>query len=292
MQKVAIIADSIACLTPDLINRYNLKIIPIKIHYNGHIYRDGIDISPAEAYRLLEEAPHHFATSPSSIGDYIQAYQDASDQANNILCITISAKLSTTFNTACIAREQAISELGHTAIEVMDSKTAAVGEGLIITAVAKAAAEGKDLFEVADIAKAVREKINVIGIMESVEHVYRTGRVPKITARLGSMFDIKPVFSIREGSIHLTSVSRSKKQAIKKALTMMRKKVGTRPVHVAVAHADIREEGEQLKEYIASEFDCTELWLTDFSPVMGYSTGTGVLAIAFYTDEDIEKPPA
>jgi DegV family protein with EDD domain len=291
LQKVTIIADSIACLTPDTINRYQLKIIPIKIHFNGHIYRDGIDITPAEAYRLLEEAPHHFATSPSSVGDYIQAYRDASDQAKNILCITISAKLSTTFNTACIAREQTISELGQTAIEVMDSKTAAVGEGLIITAVAKAATEGKDLSEVTDLAKAVREKINVIGIMESVEYVYRTGRVPKITARLGSMFDIKPVFSIREGLIHLAGISRSKKQAIKKALMMIKNKVGIKPVHVAIAHAGVPEEGEQLKENIASTFNCVELWLTDFSPVMGYSTGTGVLAIAFYTDEDTEGIP-
>ena len=64
----------------------------------------------------------------------------------------------------------------------------------------------------------------------------------------------------------------------------MKEKVGARPVRVAVAHADVPEEGERLKQQISSEYNCTELWLTDFSPIMGYATGTGVLAIAFYTD--------
>ena len=65
---------------------------------------------------------------------------------------------------------------------------------------------------------------------------------------------------------------------------MMKEKVGTRLVHVAVAHADALEAGERLKEQISTEFNCVELWLTDFSPVMGYATGAGVLAIAFYPD--------
>ena len=66
---------------------------------------------------------------------------------------------------------------------------------------------------------------------------------------------------------------------------MMRDKVGVSPVRVVVAHAGAFEEGARLKERISAEFNCVELWLTDFSPVMGYATGTGVLAIAFYTDD-------
>ena len=98
------------------------------------------------------------------------------------------------------------------------------------------------------------------------------------------MLSIKPVFIISDGVVHVAGLARSKEQAVKRALAMMKKKVGTRPVHVAVAHADVIEEGERLKERISSAFNCVELWLTDFSPVMGYATGTGVLAIAFYTD--------
>jgi DegV family protein with EDD domain len=238
-----------------------------------------------EAYRLLEKDPEHFASSPASVGEYIEAYRAASTYADSILCITISSQLSTLYNMARTAREEAQKELPQTPIEVLDSSTAACGEGLIVTAAVRAAAEGKNLAEVTKIVRKVSEKVSVIGIMETVRHAYRTGRIPKITARMGSMLNIKPLFSISDGVVHIAGLARSKELAVKRALTMMRKKVGTKLVHVAVAHADVPEEGKSLKEQISAEFNCVELWLTDFSPVMGYVTGAGVLAIAFYPDD-------
>jgi len=285
MQKVAIVADSIACLTPEMVRQYRLQVIPINIHFNGRIYRDGVDLTSMEAYRLLENDPEHFASSPGSVGEYVEAYRAASTYADGILCITISSQLSTLYDMARVAKEEAQKELPQIPIEVLDSNTAACGEGLIVTAAARAAAEGENLSEVVRIAQKVSGKVSVIGIMETVRHAYRTGRIPKITARMGSMLSIKPVFSISDGVVHIAGLARSKEQAVKRALTMMRKKVGVKPVHVAVAHADVPEEGHSLKERISTEFNCVELWQTDFSPVMGYVTGAGVLAIAFYPED-------
>jgi len=285
MQKVAILADSIACLTPEMVRQYRLQVIPINIHLNGRIYRDGVDLTSMEAYRLLEKNPEHFASSPGSVGEYVAAYRTASTYADSILCITISSRLSTLYDMARVAKEEAKKELPQIPIEVLDSNTAACGEGLIVLAAAQAVAEGKNLTEVTRIAQRVSEKVSVIGIMETVRHAYRTGRIPKITARMGSMLSIKPVFSMSDGVVHIAGLARSKEQAVKRALTIMRKKVGSKPVHVAVAHADVPEEGKSLKERISTEFNCVELWLTDFSPVMGYVTGAGVLAIGFYPDD-------
>lgn len=287
MQKVAILADSIACLTPEMVKQYELQIIPANIHFDGRIYRDGVDISSADAYRLLEKSPDHFASSPASVGEYMDAYREASAKAESILCLTLSSKLSTLYEMARVAREEAKDELPKTLIEVVDSKTAAVGEGLIILAAARAAAEGKSLVEVITVAKAVRDRVSVIGIMETIRYVYRTGRIPRITAKVGSILNIKPIFTITEGVVRIAGLSRSKEQAVKRAFEIMRRAVGASPVHVAVAHADALEEGERLKEQISSEFNCIELWLTDFSAVMAYAAGTGVIAIAFYTEATV-----
>jgi DegV family protein with EDD domain len=289
VQKVAVLADSIACLTPEMVRQYQLRVIPINIHLDGTIYRDGVDLTSAEAYRLLEKAPEYFASSPASVGEYVDAYRQVATQAESILCITLSSKLSTLHNMANLAKEEVRNELLQTPIEILDSRTAAVGEGLIVTAAARAAIEGRDLDAVIEVAKSVKNRINVIGIMETIRYVYRTGRIPKFTAKVGSMLNIKPVFTISKGVVHIAGLSRSKEQGVKRALAMMRKEVGTSPVHVAVAHADVPEEGERLKEQIASEFDCVELWLTDFSPVMAYATGTGVLAVAFYTEAEEQE---
>ncbi len=284
VQKVAIVADSIACLIPEMVRRYHLRIVPVNIHFDGNIYRDGVDITSTEAYRLLERAPDGFASSPASAGEYLDTYREAAASAESILCITLSSKLSTLYNMAHVAKEQAKDELPEIAIEILDSKTAAVGEGLIVSAAARAAAEGKNLAEVVKIAEAVRGKVSVIGIMDTIRYVYRTGRIPKVTARMGSILNIKPIFTISGGVVRIAGLTRSRERGMKRALNMMKEKVGTRPVHVAVAHADALEAGERLEEQISTEFNCVELWLTDFSPVMGYATGAGVLAIAFYPD--------
>ena len=285
MQKVSILADSIACLNSAMVKQHQLWIIPVNIHYDGRVYRDGVDITSARAYQLLEEAPDHFASSPASVGEYVDAYRKASAHAESILCITLSSRLSTLYNMACVAKEIAKNELPQIPIEVLDSKSVACGEGLIVLAAARAAAEGKNLTEVVEVAGAVRDRIGVIGIMETTRHVYRTGRIPKITARLGSVLNIKPIFVVSEGVVRIAGLARNKEQAVKRALNRMKKRVGVNPVHVAVAHADVLEEGKKLKEQLSSEFNCVELWLTDFSPVMSYVTGTGVLTIAFYTDD-------
>lgn len=211
MQKVAIVADSIACLAPEVVRQYQLRIIPINIHFDGKTYRDGVDLTSAEAYRLLEKAPDRFASSPASVGEYISAYREAAARDESVLCITLSSELSTIHNMARIAEEQVKSELPHTQIEVLDSKTAAVGEGLIVSAAARVATEGKNLAEVTKAAEEVRDKVSVIGIMETIRHVYRTGRIPKITALVGSILSIKPIFAVSEGAVRIAGLARSKR---------------------------------------------------------------------------------
>ena len=105
----------------------------------------------------------------------------------------------------------------------------------------------------------------------------------KVASQIGSVLNIKPILTI-SGKVHFTTAVRNRKYGIERILQIMRGKVGQNPVHVAVMHAYAPDEAERLKERIASEFDCAELWITEFSPVMGYACGTGTVGIAFYTE--------
>ena len=99
-KQVAIITDSVACLTREQVARYGIGIVPLNIVYDGKAYRDWVDITPSEAYELFLKKPDVFSTSTPSPADFLKAYREASKQASNILCITLSSKLSTTNNTA------------------------------------------------------------------------------------------------------------------------------------------------------------------------------------------------
>jgi len=285
MQKVAIVVDSIACLTREMVEQYEVTILPLNFYCGGKIYRDWVDITPSEAYELFLKDPDSFKTSSVSPGECLEAYRELSKRTDSIFCVTVSSKISAVYTSAQQAKEQVKTELPRTSIEVLDSRTVAVAEGFIALAAARAAAGGKDLADVVRAAEAMRDKVVFYIFLDTIQHVYRSGRIPKVASQAGSMLNIKPILTTSSGVLHFVGVSRSKNSGVERLLKMMRDKVGLSPVHVAVTHAYAPEEAERLKEQISSEFNCAELWITEFSPLMGYACGTGALGIAFYSGD-------
>ncbi len=283
-QKVAVITDSVACLNRELAEKYQIGIIPINFFTGGKIYRDWVDITPSETYKLFLADPDSFNSSSASPAECLQAFRQASQNAPNILCITLSIKLSTLYNAALDAAELARTELPGTTIEVMDSGSATPSEGMIALAAARAAAEGKDLPEVIQAAEKVKAKVGAIVLLDTIRHVYRSGRIPKIASLLGSALNIRPILTV-SGVVHFSGMVRSRKQGIERILQMMRDRVGNRPVHVAVTHAFALDEAEKLMKRVSAEFNCIEVWLSEFSPVMGYACGTGTVGVAYYLED-------
>jgi DegV family protein with EDD domain len=186
---------------------------------------------------------------------------------------------------ACVAKEQAKKELPGIHIEVMDSQNVTASEGFIVLAAARASASGKDFADVIKAAEEVRDKVTFLALLDTIKHVYRTGRIPKIASQVGSMLNIKPLLTISDGLIRFKGMVQNRARGITRLIEILRDRVGQDLVHIAVMHAFAPEEAEILKERISSEFNCAELWVTEFSPVMGYCTGSGVLGLAFYTED-------
>ena len=161
-------------------------------------------------------------------------------------------------------------------------------KGLVVLAAARAAYEEKDLEDAVKAAEAVKDKVSAIVFLDTIRHVYRSGRIPKIASQLGSVLNVKPILTVSE-VVNFSGMARSRKHGIERMLQMMRKKVGSGPVHVAVTHAYALEEAEKLKERISKEFNCVEIWLSEFSPVMGYACGTDTVGISFYPEVRSEK---
>ena len=283
--KVALVTDSISCLTKELVEQYGIGIVPVNFYAEGKVYKDWVDITPSEAYELFLKDPESFKTSSVSPGDCLEVYRKVSKRAKDILCVTVSAKLSAVYTVAQQAREQIRAELPHLSIEVVDSQTATAGEGFVALAAARAAEAGESLAEAVLAAEEMRQKVSVLALLDTIRHVYRSGRIPKVAARAASMLNIKPVMSISPNEIRFEGAVRSREHGIERLLQMMRNKVGQSPVHVAVMHAYALDEGKRLMERVSSEFNCAELWLTEFSPVMGYATGTGTIGFAFYSED-------
>jgi len=285
LQKVAIVTDSVACLPRGLVEQYGIKIVPVNLYFGDKVYRDWVDITPSQAYELFLKDPTAFKTSGINPADCLEAYRQVSNDSNGVLCVTISSKLSMVYNSALKAKERAGDELPKNSIGVVDSQTATAAEGFVALAAARAAAGGKSLAEVVKAAEEVRDKVCVVALMDTIRYVYRSGRIPKIASVAGSMLSIKPVLTISSGAVRFKGAVRSREHGIERVLKITRDRVGQSPVHMAVMHAYAPDDAEQLKERVSSEFNCVELWITEFSPVMGYACGTGTLGVAFYPED-------
>jgi DegV family protein with EDD domain len=281
LPETAIVTDSVACLTKELIEQYAIEIIPLNILVGGKVYRDWIDISPSTAYELVLKDPDSFKTSPATPEECLEVFRKASRKSKDIVCITVSSGISALSNMAAVAQERARTILPSVRIEIIDSETATSAEGFVALAAARAALTGASFKDVVVIAQQVKYRVHTVVLLDTIRYVYRSGRIPRIAAQAASILSIKPIFTIT-GKVRFATAVVSKKHGIERILKMMHDEVGQNPVHCAVMHAYAPDEAIKLKERVASEFNTIELWISEFSPVMGYATGTGTLGVAFY----------
>lgn len=284
VSKVGIVTDSVACLPRELVEQYSIHIVPVQIVLNGRTYRDGIDITPSEFYHLLRRENHLPTTSPSPPGTYLEAYRRAGESSESILCITVTSKVSAIYDSARLAKEATKELLPHLRVEVLDSRSAAGGEGFVVLAAARTAAAGGSLEQVLQSAQAVIPRVNVIATIDTLYYLAKGGRIPKAAAWASSMLNIKPLFEVANGEVGLLGRARTKPRAVARLLEIMARRVGDRLLHVNVMHANVPEEALRLKEEILSRFHCVETLVTEFTPVMGTHTGPGVIALAFYSE--------
>jgi len=284
--KVAIVTDTTACIPKEQVKKYHIEVVPIEFIFGEKSYRDGIDMSPTEFYVRLRQAKKLPTTSTTSPGPNMEAYLRASQKASKILHITPPFKLSGIFNSAHLAVKMAKEVLPNVAIEVLDCGTAAAAQGLVVLAAARAAASGKSLAEVVEVAKSVMGRVNLFATLDTLKYLVKGGRVPKAAALAGSLLRIKPIFTISAGDAHPVTNARTNNGATKRLLEIMEQKIADgQPLHVAVMHADAPDRAEELVDEISSRFGCAELFITEFTPVMGVHTGPGLVGIAFYGEE-------
>lgn len=285
-EKVAIITDTIGCIPEEILKKYNIHEVPLGITFGDKVYKDRVDLKADEFYKMLKEAERLPTTSGPPPESFVDAYNEISRVANRILCITLSKKLSSTYNSAKLAGDMIKEKLSNITVEILDSQTAAAAEGFVVIAAAKAASMGKSFNEVMEAAKNTLNRVHLLAIVDTFHYLSKGGRVPKAVDWAGSLLKIKPILTIRAGEACLATNSRTTLNAMNRMLELMKERViDGSPLHVAVMHAAEPERALYLKKQISDMFSCNELWVTDFTPVMGAHTGPGLVGVAFYNGD-------
>jgi len=286
VRKVAVVADSTCSLPPEIVKKYDIYVVPMIIIHAGKSYRDRIDITPNEIYKIMRKRENLPTTSTASVGDFLTAYHELSQKAESILCITLTGLQSKVYEAALAARGMAAEEIPETRIEVYDSRSVAAALGFIVREAARVASQGAELSEVLEAAQKMRDQVNFLAVLDTLYYLARLGRIAKAAAWAGSLLDMKPILEHNPavGETMPVARPRTRKMAVERMLQIMAQRVGISRVHAMVQHADELAEAKALAAEIESRFNCAEMMITEFAPAMGVHTGPGLLAIGFYAE--------
>ena len=284
LPKVAIVVDSAASLPPGFAERPGIYVTPMTVTINGVSYRDGIDITTIEFYRRLRSAATPPTTSAPSATVFFDSFRLASEEHEAILCLTASSRFSASLDSASCAAAEAGSSLPLAEIRLLDSQAAAGSQGLAAVEAWRVAQQGATLSRVEMRAIRVVERVRLLAFVDTLRYLRRSGRVP-LAAHIGaSLMMIKPLFKLERSEITTLARPRTRRSAIRRMLELMRYEAGPGALHVAVMHADAPEDAERMRRSIASDFDCAELFISEFTPAMGAYIGPGLLGIAFWSE--------
>ncbi len=281
MSKVAIVTDSTAYFPKEMLRGLPVFSLPLHVLWGEDNYLDGVDITPTEFYKRLQNTKVMPTTSQVTPAAFIGLYQQLLDEGYDILSIHISGKLSGTLDSACQARDQ----FPGAKITQVDSETTSMAMGFMAMSAARAAAEGATLEECAALAEQGKQKTQVYFAVSTLEFLRRGGRIGGAAAFLGTALDLKPILALKDGKVEAIEKVRTMSKALDRLTDIVQKQTnGARPVRLAALHANAPKEAELLLERIRGLYnvsDVADALVTEISPVLGTHAGPGTVGIVF-----------
>ncbi len=274
---VKIVTDSVSDIPRNIAQELEITVIPILVRFGEEVYRDGIDLSPDEFYQRLMLRKDFPRTAVPATGDISKAYEDLAEETDEILSIHLSSKYSAFYEAALSARDLVKKKCQ---IEVVDSLSATMGEGLLVIAAAKEAQNGAGLQEIAEAIKKLIPKTHVRMAFDTLEYLRRGGRIGKAQALVGSLLKVHPIAGIREGQGDTIGVARARSRA--KAIDWLYDYAAGfsgKIRELAVGYATTPHEADALIERLSALFPKQRIHKSQVGCVVGAHVGPHVLSV-------------
>lgn len=289
MNPYIIITDSCVDLPSELASQLALEVIPLSVNIEGtqyYNYLDERDLNTKGFYQLLREGviPSTSQINPQRFSDIFEKYLS---QGYDILYIAFSSALSGTYNSALIAKEELINNYPHQKILIIDSLSASMGQGLLVTYAARLKESGKTINEVYEWVENNKLRLCHLFTVGDLNHLRRGGRLSYAKALIGTILRIKPLLHVNtEGKLVQTGATRGRKSSLEKLVSRMIETIENAEEQVIyISHGDCLAEVEELKEIITNRLPVKDVIINFVGPVIGTHSGVDTIAI-FYLGND------
>jgi DegV family protein with EDD domain len=251
--------------------------------FGSTTFRDGVDISADSFYERLQGSSEVPRTSPPEPGAYLDAWQAAGEGCSGILQVTVAGRIGTFERSARLAASLAKERMPGVRIQILDSGSAAMGQGFVALAAARAAGRGLDLEDIVAEARAVSARVQLVVALDTLHYLARTSRIPQIASLVSSVLDLKPIIRLVDGQVESVARVRSRARSLDRLVECIcHLSPPDRPLRLAVHHARAPAEAGWLLERMSKRRRLAESYITEFTPVMGAYCGPGLVGAAFY----------
>jgi len=278
---VKIVTDSLGDIPPEAVRELGITVIPINVIFGRINYRDGVDLTTEQFYDKLATSKIFPTTIVPPLGRYAETYDEVAEETGDILVITNSRRLSASYETAVLAKERMNKKCR---VEVVDSLSTILAQGLIVMAAAKAARDGARLDKVLDITRHNIPRAHTRMAFDTLEYLRRGGRIGKARTFLGTVLKVSPILGIRNGEVYPFAREHSRARAIDYLYDFAD---GFAKIEgIGVEDATTPDEADELTQRLESRFPDATIYRAKVSPVVGAHVGPRVLGVAVLGDRD------
>jgi DegV family protein with EDD domain len=279
VNNIKIFTDSTSDLDKELIEEYDISIIPLYVNFDASSYKDGVEITTEELYKKVDEGGKLPLTSAPSPADFINAFKPYIDDGKDILYIGLSSKLSSTIQNAHLAAK----EFAEGRIEIIDALNVCLGIGILALKAADYAAEGKSLKEVASLVREKVLKVRVMFIIDTLDYLHKGGRCSGVQNFVGGILKIRPIVKMEDGKIILWEKLRGKRE--KGLLALLNKALADKDrmdkARVFVAHSAAMEDAKHLKSELEKALHINNIHVGNAGCVISSHCGPKTVGIIY-----------
>ena len=268
---VSVVVDSTADVPRHLAEELELTVVPLLVRFGDQTYRDGVDLDPDGFLRLLTSMPGLPQTSQPPSTAFEQAFRKAVDAGHDVVCLTIASRLSGTYNSARLAAEA----VDASRIRIIDSGTLTMHLGWSAIAAARAARDGAAADDVASIALATLQRARLYALLETLDYLYRGGRIGRAAQLVGSMLSIKPILTVQDGEVVPLERVRTWRKAIERLGELTRQDAPLESL--AIMHVGNPAAAQELADRLADLLPSDRLLITQAGPVIATYAGPGAV---------------
>ncbi|HHZ01594.1 MAG TPA: DegV family protein [Tissierellia bacterium] len=275
---IRIVIDSTSDVTQDIIEKYNIKMVPLTVNFEDGSYLDKVELSSSEFFKKLSLAEKLPTTTLVSPGAFVEAFNEILAEGDQVLGIFLASELSGTCDSARMAKEM----IGSDHIHIIDSKSVCLGSFALILEAIKLVNEDKTIEEVVSELEKVKGNIVAVAALDTLKYLEKGGRLSKGQAVVGSLLNIKPIIEIKDGKLNVIEKIRGKNKTIKWFDKWIEKNnYDLSDKTVLLFHGDALDQLKALRETIEKKYNIKNIIEQEIGPVIGTHAGPGVLGIGF-----------